>query len=45
MGDRTGQNDPMNKPLFTRALFRWLLEPLLTMALVVFATTAIAQPF
>jgi signal peptidase I len=26
-------------------LFRWLLEPLLTMALVVFATTAIAQPF
>jgi signal peptidase I len=26
-------------------LFRWLLEPLLTMGLVVFATTAIAQPF
>ncbi|HEY8254301.1 MAG TPA: signal peptidase I [Rhizomicrobium sp.] len=26
-------------------LFRWLLEPVLTMALVVFATTAIAQPF
>lgn len=41
----TGQNAAMNKPLFTRALFRWLLEPLLTMALVVFATTAIAQPF
>ena len=35
----------MSKPLFTRALFRWLLEPVLTMALVVFATTAIAQPF
>jgi signal peptidase I len=35
----------MNKPVFTRALFRWLLEPLLTMGLVVFATTAIAQPF
>jgi signal peptidase I len=35
----------MNKPLFTRALFRWLLEPVLTMGLVVFATTAIAQPF
>jgi signal peptidase I len=35
----------MNKPLFTPALFRWLLEPLLTMGLVVFATTAIAQPF
>jgi len=35
----------MNKPLVTRALFRWLLEPVLTMGLVVFATTAIAQPF
>src|SRR6201986_2822984 len=35
----------MNKPLFTRTLFRLLLEPLLTMGLVVFATTAIAQPF
>jgi signal peptidase I len=35
----------MTKPIFTRALFRWLLEPVLTMGLVVFATTAIAQPF
>ena len=35
----------MNKPLVTRALFRWLLEPVLTMGLVVFATTAMAQPF
>jgi signal peptidase I len=40
MGARTGQNDPMKNPLF-----RWLLEPVLTMALVVLATTAIAQPF
>ena len=29
----------------TNPLFRWLLEPLLTMGLVIFATTAIAQPF
>ena len=35
----------MRKPLLPRDLFRWLLEPVLTMALVVCATTAIAQPF
>jgi signal peptidase I len=35
----------MIKPLSPRSLFRWLLEPVLTMGLVVFATTAIAQPF
>jgi signal peptidase I len=35
----------MKNPISPRALFRWLLEPLLTMGLVVFATTAIAQPF
>jgi signal peptidase I len=40
MGAGTGQNAAMKNPLF-----RWLLEPVLTMALVVFATTAIAQPF
>ena len=41
----TRQNGPMKNPRSPRALFRWLLEPVLTMALVVFATTAIAQPF
>jgi signal peptidase I len=45
MGAGTGQNDPMKNPISPRALFRWLLEPALTMGLVVFATTAIAQPF
>ena len=40
MGAGTGQNAAMKNPLC-----RWLLEPVLTMALVVFATTAIAQPF
>jgi signal peptidase I len=35
----------MKDSISPRALFRWLLEPLLTMGLVVFATTAIAQPF
>jgi signal peptidase I len=35
----------MNKPVSVRSLFRWLLEPLLTLGLVAFATTAIAQPF
>lgn len=35
----------MKQPLFNQSLFRWLLEPVLTLVLVVFATTAIAQPF
>jgi signal peptidase I len=35
----------MKNPISPRSLFRWLLEPVLTMGLVVFATTAIAQPF
>jgi signal peptidase I len=35
----------MTKPRPAQGLFHWLLEPLLTIALVVFATTAIAQPF
>ena len=29
----------------SRKLAAWLIEPLVTVALVVFATTAIAQPF
>lgn len=33
------------KPFSAQNLLRWLLEPVLTVALVVFATTAIAQPF
>jgi signal peptidase I len=41
----TSQNGPMKNPISPRSLFRWLLEPVLTMGLVVFATTAIAQPF
>src|SRR3954467_13212104 len=45
MGAGTGQNGPMKNPISPRALLRWLLEPVLTMGLVVFATTAIAQPF
>lgn len=45
MGAGTGQNGPMKNPISPRSLFRWLLEPVLTMGLVVFATTAIAQPF
>jgi signal peptidase I len=45
MGAGTGQNGPMKNPISPGALFRWLLEPVLTMGLVVFATTAIAQPF
>jgi signal peptidase I len=35
----------MNKGFSVRSLFHWLLEPLLTVALMVCATTAIAQPF
>ena len=45
MGAGTGQNGPMKNLVSLRSLFRWLLEPVLTMGLVVFATTAIAQPF
>ena len=45
MGAGTGQNEPMKNRISPRALFRWILEPVLTMGLVVFATTAIAQPF
>src|SRR3569833_1890195 len=35
----------MKKSSIAPSLFRWLLEPILTVGLVVFATTAIAQPF
>jgi signal peptidase I len=35
----------MTKPPLARTIFRWLLEPVLTVGLVVFATTALAQPF
>lgn len=35
----------MTKPSSVQRLFHWLLEPLLTVGLVVCATTALAQPF
>src|SRR3954466_13995527 len=35
----------MSKIPFTRTLVSWLIEPLAAVFLVVFATTAIAQPF
>jgi signal peptidase I len=35
----------MKKPVFTRSFFRQLLELALTLGLVAFATTAVAQPF
>ena len=35
----------MKTPPPTKSVLHWLLEPVLTVALVVFATTAIAQPF
>jgi signal peptidase I len=35
----------MKKSSIAPSLFRWLLEPILTVGLVIFATTAIAQPF